>query len=329
MKQKAVILLIICMLFALTGSSDKQAANIGSTAPEDIVKLPEEDEKDFVVDIPEENTPQEVLEEESASTPAPKPNINPNPPPQSETIVNNNYTPSPNQTVKKMLTAAMEPVGRCLYVWGGAWNEADTGAGIEAMTIGVSPRWYQFFSENGSDYDYNKTRYQIHDRLDCSGFVGYVTYQIYGNRYSNTGYVFQSGTIPGKYKQLFGGQYIENRKVTDHRPCDIMGTNGHVYMVVGTCGDGSVLFVHASPPVVTLCGTPTPGGVTESEAVMLARTYMSKYRSESYSRFDTCSKGMSFLTSYNQFRWDMNVLSDPDGYRNMSAEEILNDLFQI
>lgn len=327
MKQKAVILLIILVLFTLTGSSYKQATDIGSTVPEDIVKLPEEDERDFAVDIPEENTTQEVLEEEPTSTPAPEQNTSLNPPLQSETIVNNNYAPSPNQTVKNMLVAAMEPVGRCLYVWGGAWNEADTGAGIEAMTIGVSQRWYQFFSENGSDYDYNKTRYQIHDGLDCSGFVGYVTYQIFENRYSNTGYVFKSGTIPSKYKQLFGGQYTESSKITDYRPCDVMGTNGHVYMVVGSCGDGSVLFVHASPPVVTLCGTPTPSGVTESEAVMLARTYMSKYRSESYSRFDTCSKGMSFLTSYNQFRWDINVLSDPDGYRNMSAEEILNDLF--
>ena len=50
-------------------------------------------------------------------------------------------------TLKKLLQTALQPVGSTLYVWGGGWNEADTGAGEEAVTIGVSPRWKSFFEK--------------------------------------------------------------------------------------------------------------------------------------------------------------------------------------
>lgn len=231
-------------------------------------------------------------------------------------------------TVKAMLSAAVKPAGACLYVWGGGWNEEDTAAGIEAMTLDVSPRWYEFFCENDSGYQYERTRYQIHDGLDCSGFVGYVTYQIFGDAYSDTGYVYKAGQIPYTYQELFGGEFHESWEVSDYRPCDIMGKNGHVYLVIGECDDGSVLFVHASPPAVSLCGTPTPAGSMSSQAIALAKQYMSAYRSECYNRYDTCYRDGSFLTDYYQFRWDSSVLTDPDGYREMSVEEILADLFQ-
>ena len=236
--------------------------------------------------------------------------------------------PSAPATVKGMLSAAIEPVGKCLYVWGGGWNEEDTAAGIEAMTIGPSQRWYEFFNENDRNYNFRKTRYQIHDGLDCSGYVGYITYQVFEDEYSDFGYVFKAGEIPGKYLDLFGGEYHKSYEVGDYQPCDIMGKSGHVFIVIGQCDDGSVLFMHASPPALSLCGTPTPGGRSESQAVILARQYMSLYRSECYNRYDTCSRDRSFLTGYNQFRWDPSVLSDPDGYRDMTVEEILADLFE-
>ena len=41
-------------------------------------------------------------------------------------------------TLKELLLTALQPVGSTMYVWGGGWNEADTGAGPDAVTIGVS-----------------------------------------------------------------------------------------------------------------------------------------------------------------------------------------------
>lgn len=237
------------------------------------------------------------------------------------------YTGQNPTTVKGMLSAALEPVGNCLYVWGGGWNEEDNAAGVEAMTLGVSSGWNEFFKENDSSYDFRNTRYQIHDGLDCSGYVGYVTYQIFEDEYSDSGYVFQSGDIPSKYQDLFGGEYHRSGRVTDYQPCDIMGKNGHVVIVIGQCEDGSILFMHASPPALSLSGTPAPRGGGESEAVALAKQYMSKYRPECYERYDTCTGDTGFPSSYSQFRWDPSVLSDPDGYRDMTVEEILADLF--
>lgn len=106
---------------------------------------------------------------------------------------------------------------------------------------------------------------------------------------------------------------------------------GHVYMVVGSCKDGSMVFLHSSPPGVTLCGTTTPSGKTNSQAVKLARKYMKKYYPVWYKKFGDCSRGISYLTDYHQMRWDISgksVMTDPDHYRKKSAEQILKDLFR-
>lgn len=40
-----------------------------------------------------------------------------------ETVVDN------QKTLQNFLTIAIQPVGQTMYVWGGGWNEEDTGAG--------------------------------------------------------------------------------------------------------------------------------------------------------------------------------------------------------
>ena len=81
-------------------------------------------------------------------------------------------------TLEKFLKSSMEPVGQTMYVWGGGWNKEDTAAGEETKTIGVSRQWKTFFEEQDSNYNYENTLYQIHDGLDCSGYVGWVIYII-------------------------------------------------------------------------------------------------------------------------------------------------------
>lgn len=44
-------------------------------------------------------------------------------------------------TLENLLKTALLPIGNTMYIYGGGWNEEDTGAGIEAMTIGVSHKW--------------------------------------------------------------------------------------------------------------------------------------------------------------------------------------------
>ena len=91
-------------------------------------------------------------------------------------------------TVKNMLANAMLPIGKTLYVYGGAWNESDEGAGVEARRYGVSAKWENCYNSQNSNYDYKKTRYQIHDGLDCTGYVGWTIYQIFGKKYNTMCY---------------------------------------------------------------------------------------------------------------------------------------------
>ncbi len=230
-------------------------------------------------------------------------------------------------TVKALLSYATQPVGRCLYVWSGGWNEEDTAAGIDAMTYGVSDRWYEFFTENGSDYDTAETAFQIHDGLDCTGYLGWSVYQVFGDLYSDSGYVFQSGTVADNFLRLFGGTLTPSNEVDSYRAGDIMCRNGHVFIIIGECNDGSVVFMHASPPAVSICGTVTPSGSSDSEAIALAEKYMEEYRNECFLKYDTCERGTSYLTDYDRYRFDEAILSDPDGYGNMTPEEVLKNLF--
>ena len=163
-------------------------------------------------------------------------------------------------TVKEFLLGAMTPVGKCLYIYGGGWNEEDTGAGVETMSYGVAPRWAEFFDEQDNTYEQEEHEYEIHNGLDCTGYLGYAAYQVFGDKYADDGYVFSSGSVGDNFLSLFGGTLVPNTKVTEHKAGDVMVKRGHVWIVVGECDDGSVLLLHSSPPNVTFSGTPSADG---------------------------------------------------------------------
>ncbi len=232
-------------------------------------------------------------------------------------------------TLKRFLQLAMQPVGGTMYVWGGGWNESDTGAGTEAVSIGVSPRWKAFFRRQTRAYDYNVTRYRIHDGLDCSGYVGWAVYNLLNTESGGEGYVTKSSEMAMSLAEKGFGIYTQAAYVTDFRPGDVMSAKGHVYIVVGGCADGSIVVVHSSPPGVQLCGIAAPDGTKYSEAVKLAEEYMGQYFSEWHSRYPECSRGVSYLTDYGQMRWDIKdgVIKDPEGISVMNAEQALKVIF--
>lgn len=237
-------------------------------------------------------------------------------------------------TLKKFLQTALQPVGSTMYVWGGGWNKADTGAGTEARTIGVSPKWKRFFQKQTAGYDYRTTKYQISNGLDCSGYVGWCVYNVLNAESGKPGYVMLAQKMAKNFASRGWGSYTARSKVKNYRAGDIMSSAcsdcGHVWIVVGQCSDGSVVLLHASPPGVQLAGTPSKKGKTDSEAVRLAQKYMKTYYPEWYRKYPNCAKGGSYLSHYARMRWDISgkkVMTDPDGYRNMSAKQILRDLF--
>ena len=149
------------------------------------------------------------------------------------------------------------------------------------------------------------------------------------------GYVYSASKQAKQFAGLGMGEYTDRTDVKDYRPGDIMSSTcsccGHVWIVIGGCDDGSVVLVHASPPGVQLSGTVASDGTKNSEAYKLAKKYMKKYYPAWYNRFPEVSKGATYLSHYSRMRWytegDGVFLSDPDGYADMSAEQVLKDLF--
>ena len=248
------------------------------------------------------------------------------------TIVETTVAKKSTSTIKNFLTTALTPVGSTMYIWGGGWNKADTGAGKDGLRIGLNPQWREFCSRQKASYNYRNYRFRYGAGLDCSGFVGWSVYNIKKtkNGKPGEGYVTKSSKVAYSYAQNRWGTYKKAASVRDWKAGDIMSSSGHVYIVIGSCSDGSIVLVHSSPTGVRLSGTPNKKGRTNSEAVRLATKYMKKYPSW-YRRYPSCAKGMSYLTNYNQFRWKVgkgNIMSDPDGYRNKTAKEILHDLYR-
>lgn len=229
-------------------------------------------------------------------------------------------------SILDFLRIAVQPVGTTMYVWGGGWNEEDTGAGIEAVTLGVSPRWAEFAAQQGSGYDMNDTRYQIHDGLDCSGYVGWAMYNVLETENDRPGYVMASTKMAKAYADMGLGTYIPASEIIDWKAGDIMSMQGHVWIVVGQCGDGSVLFLHASPPGVMFSGTKNADG-SESEATQLAEQIMKDQFPDWYARFPDSARPYSYLTDSSAMRWSTDVLSDYEGLREMTAEEVAAMIF--
>ena len=225
----------------------------------------------------------------------------------------------PLGSLTRLLRTAMLPVGNTLYVWGGGH---DLYIGGDSLRIGVNPQWKKFYDRHGSNYDFSRYKYSYGNGLDCSGFVGWTIYNTYNTKANQSAYVTTSTDFPdylkrkgfGTYQRVNGGTFT---------PGDVVAIDGHVWMVIGMCSDGSVVIVHATPPVIQISGTVTPSGSKNSEAVQLAQAYMKKYFSDAANKFNLCIASKGYLNGVRRFQWYSSKLTDPDGLRNMSAEQVL------
>lgn len=235
------------------------------------------------------------------------------------------------KTIKNYLLGALQPVGQALYIWGGGWNDS--------TRKGVSPtwvEWYNKWSANPSGYDYNDYRdLSTTNRakgLDCSGFVGWAAYQVMQTK-SNLGfgYTVVSGDIGSYYSNTLKWGTIVNQSYLSKngwtlKPGDIGYNDGHTWIVLGQCSDKSVVIIHSTPQAgCQISGTTTPEGNYSSQAVTLAKKYMSMY--SGYSKFSYHPSCGNYIRNGNYLRWNSSTLSDPDGYANMTADQILYDLF--
>jgi len=232
-------------------------------------------------------------------------------------------------TMEKFLQIALEPVGTTMYIWGGGWDSEDSNAGATSTRIGVSPTWERYAKLQDESYDFEEHNWERENGLDCSGYVGWVLYNTFETEDGQTGYVMSSTNMAETYAEWGFGKRIKRPK--EFLPGDIVSMEGHVWISLGTCADGSVLLVHSSPPGVMVCGTQMtiPNGTSKdgkSIAIRLAEEYMSTYYPEWYRRYPNCSKPNTYLENVTLMRWNDKTLTNAKTFQKLSGEEVLEYL---
>ena len=269
------------------------------------------------------------------------------------------------RTLKNYLKTALEPVGTTLYVYGAGWDWQDDLSSNQSMTIGLSQSWIDFFQQQDANYTYKNSADPAHSYyphnswnqyyyagLDCSGYVGWVVYNVMHTQNSvntdNDGYVMSSTKMAKTFADKGWGTWT--RDIKSFKPGDIFSMSGHVWTVLGVCDDGSIVFLHSTPSdskagqggggVQLSALNPNSDDDKNCEAYKLVTKYMTKYYPEWSERYDAVLRsydsyaapatGSPFKETWSgNFSWNLDGtgLTDPDGYADMSAAEILADLF--
>lgn len=246
-------------------------------------------------------------------------------------------------TMQAFLNIALEPLGTTMYVWGGGWNEEDTGLGASSERIGISPAWETFAKQQTSDYDFEDYRFEREKGLDCSGYIGWIVYNLFETEDNQEGYVVKSTEMAENFAYRGWGTLIQNPK--EFLVGDIVSMEGHVWICLGTCKDGSVLLIHSSPPGVSVCGTSLveqkpfqddnqndtadtnqSQNASQSQAVLLATKFMTMYYPNWQEKYPNREVPSSYLKEVSVMRWNHHTLSDAEEYQKLSAEEVITQL---
>ena len=270
------------------------------------------------------------------------------------------------RTLKNYLQTAMNPVGTALYVYGGSWDWQDVNSSNQALTIGLPQSWIDFFQQQDANYTYKNSADPAHSYyphnswnqyyyagVDCSAYIGWTVYNVMHTESTTNdlsdGYVMSAVKMAKTFAEKGWGTWT--RDIKSFKPGDIFSMSGHVWTVLGVCDDGSIVFLHSTPSD-SKAGQGGGGGVQLSalnpnsdddkncEAYKLVTKYMTKYYPEWSDRYDavlrsyisyaTPATGTEYKETWSgNFSWNLNSsgLTDPDGYADMSAAEILADLF--
>ena len=267
------------------------------------------------------------------------------------------------RTLKNFLATCFEPMGTALYVYGGAWNWQDDGSSVQSRHIGVPGTWVDFYQSQDASYayadDYHKSSSYFpyggwneyyYAGTDCSGFAGWAVYNTLNKEDGRQGYV-TGGSVQAR---LFAERYNFGTWTRDPfdteddplMPGDIVSTPSHIWMCVGKCDDGSIVIIHSTVTKssvgeegggVQLSALNPEGYSKDCEAYRLACEYTEKYFPDWAERYPVVMKSYKDYVDFERdstnpgrFRWFLDGttgLSDPDGYADMTADEILKDLF--
>lgn len=231
-------------------------------------------------------------------------------------------------TIKNLLRFGISPIGSTMYIWGGGWNGFGGNNGAQQFKTGLSPKWRSFAKKHKSNYSYLGYLFQREKGLDCSGYVGNCVYNVMETSNGKQSYVSLAANEGINYANRGFGTYNSKALPGKRKAGDVMTCFTHVWICMGECSDGSAVIMHSSPPMVSLAGTPSKTGVSNSKAIKLARKYMKKYYPTQYKNYpNSVYRGSNYNTSYGRMTWNKKTLADPEGYKNLTANKVLADLF--
>lgn len=359
LKRKILVIAAIVILVAasailfFTHDSKKQETKFQPKS--ETVKTDSKDDKAKLKTI-DSSQPSQTSSESKSEKPTPTPA--PTPTPVKPTFPESKMVPG-KRTLKNFLATALAPTGKVLWVVGGGWNYDDTGADDAVRSIGMSQKWLDFFNSEDADYDLYDTwpvegKNVFHEQgLDTTSYVGWSIYNtLFDKNLVNDGFVY----LPDKLVESLSDycDFESAQDLSSKTPSEIAASlapgdfaimpGQHVYIVVGSCKDGSLLISHMAMGTST---TGAPGGSVqlnavseggvECEASKLADSYMEKYP-EWTKRYSTMIKDINLYMNFYDYavdpeangvlHWKKNILSDPEGYFKKSANEILIDLYK-
>ncbi len=240
------------------------------------------------------------------------------------------------RTLKGLFQMALKPVGSTLYVLGGGHQQ-------DATRIGLNPGWTSFFNQQDSSYESTWPSVSGNGKgLDCSGYIGWTVYNVINDVSGQTSCSYVSYQIPGQYEKRGWGTLMTEYKDGDFSVGDVVAWRaahtGHVWFILGKCEDGSYVILHTTTAGgAQISGTIASSGNPYSQAASLAETYMNRYYPKLGQKITIYPMQPAPDYVYGpgdaglyRFSWDLSgdkLLSDPEGYSDMSAEEILEDLF--
>ena len=237
-------------------------------------------------------------------------------------------------TMERLLKNALQPVGSTMYIWGGGWDDEDDEAGAGATHIGLPSEWKIFAEKQDETYNFEDYRYERALGLDCSGYIGWLVYNTFETRSGQPGYVVTSTDMAVNFAGRGWGSLLVNPET--FLPGDIVSMDGHVWMSLGTCADGSVLLIHSSPPGVSICGTPVPQSLTDQEnsvkmsiAITLAEKFMQEKYPEWQEKYSNRAVSQAYFHEVIVMRWNSRTLRGAETFQQMSGEQILEWLKNI
>lgn len=256
------------------------------------------------------------------------------------------------RSLKNFIATAMMPVGNSLYIYGGHWDWQDLGSSNLATSIGLSDKVTDFFLSQNENFSYmNRNNYSAsyfpHQSwnmyhfagMDCSGYVGWAMYNTLHAISGEEGYVLGGSRQAYDFAQRGLGTF--SRSGTGFQVGDVFSMDTHVWIYLGDCPDGSFMILHSTPSAsitgalgggVQLTGV---GNSANCQAAQLASYYMETYFPIWGQRYNTNYQSKTAYASVGsnvtgKFSWNISPsgLLDLDGYRYLTAEQILEDLFQ-